>query len=137
MEHQKKAADPLPQSFKTLFYQGVDPPNLTRDFDVIGFDADHCLVKYNVSELQKLLIPVFLRDLHEYCGFPEEIMDFDPESDFIQTALNFGVWDVKRGYVLKLGEGNEVLAAMKGKRVVPREEILSVYGSPVPTFPKL
>jgi len=26
-------------------------PDLIKDYDVIGFDADHCLVKYNVKNL--------------------------------------------------------------------------------------
>lgn len=26
-------------------------PSMEKDYDVIGFDADHCLVKYNLNAL--------------------------------------------------------------------------------------
>ena len=40
--------DTIPPSVKKHFYTDKSPPNLTRDFDAVGFDADHCLVKYNI-----------------------------------------------------------------------------------------
>lgn len=36
--------------------------------------------------------------------------------------------------MIKLGEGKEVLAALKGRKPLTQEEIQEVYGSPVPTF---
>lgn len=129
--------DPLPPSFKQLFYKDRPQPNLSADYDIVAFDADHCLVKYNMPEFQKLLLRVYLLDLHLNAGYPEQMSQFDFESDFMQSGLNYGVWDIKRGYVLKLGENNEVLAAMKGRRKVPLEEIKEVYGSPTPVFPLL
>lgn len=30
-------------------------PKLLNDYDVIGFDADHCIVKYNVRNLMILV----------------------------------------------------------------------------------
>ena len=54
---------------------------MSKDYDAIGFDADHCLVKYNVKNLTKLIVGVFLKELHEYSGYPEEIQNFDMESD--------------------------------------------------------
>ena len=52
-------------------------PNITKDYSVVGFDADHCFVKYDIKVLTSFLVEVHLRDLHEFCGFPEEIMNFD------------------------------------------------------------
>ena len=111
-------------------------PNFSEDYDAIGFDADHCLVKYDVGEVTRLIIKGGLEDLHEYCGYPEEIMDFDlnEESEEIQACLNYGVFDIDRGLLIKLGEGKEVLAALKGRRVLTQEEIEDIYGSPVPRF---
>ena len=52
-------------------------PNLSKDYDAIGFDVDHCLVKYKIPSLYRLLIKTSLEDLHENEGYPEEILDFD------------------------------------------------------------
>ena len=43
-EHKKM--DPIPASVKNQFFAGVDPPNYTKDYDAVGFDADFCLVHY-------------------------------------------------------------------------------------------
>ena len=37
--------DTIPPSVKKHFFNDVEMPNFTKDFDAIGFDADHCLVK--------------------------------------------------------------------------------------------
>ena len=39
-------------------------PNLTEEYDAIGFDADHCVIKYNVKELTSLIIKITLEDLY-------------------------------------------------------------------------
>jgi hypothetical protein len=38
-------------------------PNLVNDYDVIGFDADHCLVKYNVRNLMNHVMVIQGRDM--------------------------------------------------------------------------
>ncbi len=50
-------------------------------------------------------------------------MDFDFHSDDIQVCLNYSVFDIDKGLLLKLGEGKEVLAAMKGMRSLSLEDI--------------
>ena len=40
--------DTIPATVKELFFPGVEKPDLCLDYDVLGFDADHCLVKYNL-----------------------------------------------------------------------------------------
>lgn len=52
----------------------------------------------------------------------------------MQVCLNYGVWDIETGNLLKLGEDKEVLQAMHGKRKLTMDEIKAVYGSPVPRF---
>jgi hypothetical protein len=56
---------------------------LSKEYDAIGFDLDHSLVKYNVREFIKFLIKIELEDLHLNCGYPKEIMDFNVDSDDI------------------------------------------------------
>jgi hypothetical protein len=38
--------DPIPEKVKQHFYRNIAPPNFTQDYHAVGFDADHCLVKY-------------------------------------------------------------------------------------------
>jgi hypothetical protein len=52
-------------------------PNFTKDFDAIGFDADHCFVKYNIQEVTRMIIRTSLEDMHKNDGWPKEILDFD------------------------------------------------------------
>ena len=51
-----KKIDPIPESIKKYFFTGVEMPNFTKDYDAIGFDADHCLVKYNIKAVTSLLV---------------------------------------------------------------------------------
>ena len=74
---QKKRCDPIPPSVKKHFFTGVEMPNFTKDYDAIGFDADHCLVKYNVQEIFRLTIRSQMDDWHKHEGYPEEILKFD------------------------------------------------------------
>jgi hypothetical protein len=50
-ENQGPTEDPIdtiPPEIKSHFFTTKDKPSLLRDFDVLGFDADHCIVKYNL-----------------------------------------------------------------------------------------
>lgn len=40
--------DPIPPQLKKFFFQDKSPPDILQEYDVLGFDVDHCLVKYNV-----------------------------------------------------------------------------------------
>jgi len=46
-------------------------------YDAVGFDADHCLVKYNLHNFHRLIIRTGLEDMKKNLGYPEEILDFD------------------------------------------------------------
>lgn len=74
-----------------------------KDYDVIGFDADHCLVKYKLNELLVLLIKGELETLVKL-GYPPEILEFNYEED-LAFCLNASVFDIENGIVLKLVEG--------------------------------
>jgi hypothetical protein len=52
-------------------------PNLIQDFDCIGFDMDHTLVKYDVKALSRLIVETYLIELHEKFKYPHRIFDFD------------------------------------------------------------
>ena len=107
------------------------PPNFSSDYDVLGFDADHCLVKYNIPKLATLLTEITGKDLHEVMGYPEQIRN-TPES-LHGLSLNNVVWDIEHRNLLKLGEGKLIVRACKGSRKLTQAEIEEQYGSP-PVF---
>ena len=45
--------DSVPASLKSHFFSDKTVPNFLEDYDCIGFDLDHCLVKYNVENFAK------------------------------------------------------------------------------------
>ncbi len=53
----------IPAEIKRHFFKNVSPPNLIEDYDVIGFDADHCMVKYKIKPLVEILVREELDDL--------------------------------------------------------------------------
>ena len=54
------------------------------EFDVVGFDADHTLVRYKVQELTKMIDAAYMKTLLEHCeGYPEDI-----ETLFDDSALD-------------------------------------------------
>ena len=64
--------DTIPASLKSSLFSGREAPDLGRDYDVIGFDADHCLVKYNIPLLSALKNQMFGKDLFlNFSGYPE------------------------------------------------------------------
>lgn len=87
-----ESIDPIPPHVKQLFFADRSPPDLRRDYHVLGFDADHCLVKYNVVNLSKLMTKALTEDLIEKEGYPKEVMDIPKDSHGI--GLNNAVWDI-------------------------------------------
>ena len=90
-----------------MIFGDREAPNICDDYDVVGFDADHCLVKYHVPNLTRLLSEITSNDLFARCGYPEEIKNV-PESH-CDISLNNVVWDIEHRTLLKLGENKTVL----------------------------
>ena len=59
----KTIADSIPKSLKEYFYCDKVKPNLLQDYDAIGFDTDHCLVKYNIKPMVDLIVKGHLEEL--------------------------------------------------------------------------
>jgi hypothetical protein len=110
-------------------------PNLLKEYDVVGFDTEHTLVKFNNHELTRLLISTHLKSLHENHGYNKEIMNFDYESN-LDLCLNNAVWDIQNGLVLKLSSKKEILHGMRGFEKVSDAELYEIYGEP-PIFDML
>jgi hypothetical protein len=75
-------------------FKSQSMPSLTKDYDVIGFDADHCLVKYNIVAMTHLIVDTHLvRLVKDFEGYPPEICNFDYDKN-MGTVLNNCVWDI-------------------------------------------
>lgn len=70
-----RPTDTIPPEVKQLYFKDTQMPNLLKDYDVLGFDADHCLVKYNVQPIVEMLIDLELDDFIEM-GYPKSIRDY-------------------------------------------------------------
>lgn len=94
----------------------------------IGFDVDHCLIRYKVKELFPLAYKSLVKVLVEEKGYPKEILDFGKkEKCFIMNGL---IIDFKTSYILKLGENKEILRAYFGYDRVSHDDLVAKYGSP-------
>lgn len=124
----REQLDTIPAEVKQYFFQDKQQPNLLTDYDAVGFDADHCIVKYNIRELVAFLVKIELDEFVEM-GYPKELADFNYDTD-LPMCLNASVFDIDHGLVIKLAEGQEVVQAMKGLRKLSKDEIKTVYGNP-------
>ena len=74
---------------------------------MLGFDADHCIVKYNIVNLTRLIARITADDMFKLYGYPESITQFPPNLD--EISLNNVIWDIEHRTLLKLGEGKLVV----------------------------
>jgi hypothetical protein len=116
---------------KRHYFTDKQQPCLHRDYDVLGFDVDHCLVKYKLKPVAELIIRGMASDLHLKASYPAQITHFEPS--LLGLALNNVVWDIERGNILKLGSGKAVLRAYHGTKALDNDEIKLRYGTP-PVF---
>ena len=116
----------MPSELKDLFFPGVSKPDLVEEYDVLGFDADHCIVKYNIEPLCRLMMKGMSADLVEMAGYPPELMELS--DDLIGMSINNSVWDIENNTILELGEGKVVTNAYKGTRKLTDDDIVQLYG---------
>jgi hypothetical protein len=105
--------DTLSAEIKEQYFPGKRMPNLAAEYDAIGFEASHCLVRYNIDEFARLIITIFLHDLVTVFNYPKEIQEFDFDK-YLGLCINNVVFDIDQGTVLKLAEGGIVSHAMFG-----------------------
>ncbi|OCT80345.1 hypothetical protein XELAEV_180271521mg, partial [Xenopus laevis] len=94
--------------------------------DVIGFDLDHTLCRYQLQESNKLIYESFAQYLVTEKGYSEELLCVSPEEwDFCSKGL---VLDLEEGNFLKLAADGTILRATHGTKSMTGEEIAEVYG---------
>ncbi len=85
---------------------------------MIGFELDHCLVKYYNASLIKHLIKGHLKELYEeFDSYKkiEGVLDFDYDN-YSKYYMNHAVWDLETGNILKLAHGKKIVKAVHGHR---------------------
>ena len=123
--------EPIPASLKPYFFAGSKPVSLLADYDVIGFDIDNCLVKFNKEKYTICAVKAILAELHRQfpAYYPAEVLDFDYSKN-LDVFLNNAVWDVEHGTILKLGEGKVITHAIRGFEHLRPREMEYNYGTP-------
>jgi hypothetical protein len=106
-------SETIPGTAKQVFFGEKNMPDLVGDYDIIGFDLENTLIKFNNKELASLLIEGHLSELVESYGYPNEILSFDYD-EHLSLCMNNSVWDIENGIVLKLAENKEIFHAMFG-----------------------
>ncbi|XP_023164859.1 5'-nucleotidase domain-containing protein 1 [Drosophila hydei] len=96
------------------------------DYDIIGFDLDGTLLRYNLQEMTPLIYNVLKQYLVEVKGYSPALLSKDLDMDFFQKGL---MLDGVRGNVLKLSNEATIIRASHGTRLLSDDEIESIYGA--------
>lgn len=98
---------------------------ILMDYDIIGFDLDGTLLRYNLQEMTKLICSVLKDFLVQQKGYSPALLDVPFDMDFLQKGL---ILDGPRGNVLKLSNEAIILRASHGTRLLTDTEIVATYG---------
>uniref|UniRef100_K9IKC7 5'-nucleotidase domain-containing protein 1 n=1 Tax=Desmodus rotundus TaxID=9430 RepID=K9IKC7_DESRO len=94
--------------------------------DVVGFDLDHTLCRYNLPESARLIYNSFAEFLVKEKGYDKELLTVTPEDwDFCCKGLAL---DLEDGNFIKLADNGTVLRASHGTRMMAPEELAKEYG---------
>ncbi|XP_057595691.1 5'-nucleotidase domain-containing protein 1 isoform X2 [Hippopotamus amphibius kiboko] len=94
--------------------------------DVVGFDLDHTLCRYNLPEVARLIYDSFAQFLVKEKGYDEELLTVTPEDwDFCCRGLAL---DLEDGNFIKLADNGTVLRASHGTKMLPPEVLAEEYG---------
>ncbi|KAM3855202.1 5'-nucleotidase domain-containing protein 1 isoform 2-T2 [Vipera latastei] len=96
------------------------------DCEVIAFDLDHTLCRYNLVESARLIYDSFAQYMVKEKGYDKELLNVMPENwDFCCKGL---VLDLEEGNFLKLADDGTILRASHGTKRMTAGEILEKYG---------
>ncbi|XP_030570721.1 5'-nucleotidase domain-containing protein 1 [Drosophila novamexicana] len=95
-------------------------------YDIVGFDLDGTLLRYNLQEMTPLIYNVLKVYLVEQKGYSPALLTKKLDMDFLQKGL---MLDGPRGNVLKLSNEAVILRASHGTRLLSDDEIVAAYGA--------
>nr|XP_013004406.1 uncharacterized protein LOC106025044 [Cavia porcellus] len=95
--------------------------------DVVGFDLDHTLCRYNLPESAPLIYNSFAQFLVKEKGYDKELLTVTPEDwDFCCKGLAL---DLEDGTFIKLADDGTVLRASRGTKMMPPDMLAKEYGT--------
>lgn len=96
------------------------------DYDIIGFDLDGTLLRYELNNMVPLEHELLREFLVKEKNYPEELLHKKFDSTFLQKGL---IIDCAHGNILKLAEDGTILKATHGTRFMSDKEISQIYGN--------
>ncbi|KAL6055019.1 5'-nucleotidase [Balamuthia mandrillaris] len=94
------------------------------DYDWLGFDLDHTLIRYSLDNLHQLCYDCFRKYLIEEADYPTDLLDIPLNQEFIKKG---NVVDRKRGNILKLDYAGVVERGYHGTKPITKEELERLY----------
>uniref|UniRef100_A0A8C2UKQ5 5'-nucleotidase domain-containing protein 1 n=1 Tax=Chinchilla lanigera TaxID=34839 RepID=A0A8C2UKQ5_CHILA len=95
--------------------------------DVVGFDLDHTLCRYNLPESAPLIYNSFAQFLVKEKGYDKELLTVTPEDwDFCCKGLAL---DLEDGTFIKLADNGTVLRASRGTKMMTPDVLAKEYGA--------
>lgn len=96
------------------------------DYDCVGFDLDGTIVKYNISNMVKLVYETLSQFLVDQKGYDANYLRKPLNVDFLQKGLTI---DFQNGNVLQLAPDGSIHRACHGTRLLTDAEVEDLYGS--------
>ncbi|KAM5256539.1 5'-nucleotidase domain-containing protein 1 [Ctenodactylus gundi] len=94
--------------------------------DVVGFDLDHTLCRYNLNECAPLIYNSFAQFLVKEKGYDKELLTVSAEDwDFCCKGVAL---DLEDGTFIKLAENGTVLRASRGTKMLTAEALAEARG---------
>ncbi|XP_043283122.1 5'-nucleotidase domain-containing protein 1 isoform X1 [Venturia canescens] len=97
-----------------------------NDYDCVGFDLDHCLASYDITNLVRFEFELLSKFMVEQRGWDNSLNDplLDADIDFMQKGL---VLDFDGGNILKLRSDGSIFRASHGTKLMTQEELEKKY----------
>eukprot|EP01116_Phalansterium_solitarium_P020754 TRINITY_DN6217_c0_g1_i1.p2 TRINITY_DN6217_c0_g1~~TRINITY_DN6217_c0_g1_i1.p2 ORF type:complete len:288 (-),score=96.45 TRINITY_DN6217_c0_g1_i1:489-1352(-) len=95
------------------------------DFDWIGFDLDHTLVRYRLRALHELIFDCLVSYLVDDLSYPQRLKQNAVRHEFVKKGV---VVDTYNGNLLKLDGSMRVARAFHGSRRMSDADVELVYG---------
>ena len=77
----------LLSSLAMMQYEPTPKLKSLDEYIAIGFDADHCIIKYELRELIRITYESISKSVCDSCKYPYEAIKFDTKTDY-QYLMN-------------------------------------------------